>query len=89
MSDLGEQLDAAAGPLRRMTAITAQVKLAAVPADAACCCLCSIYEPHECAGWRVKDLVRLVPGGRLFGKELPPVEVPTCAPCHGVEIRKS
>lgn len=88
MSDLGEQLDAAAGPLKRMSAITAQIKLAAIPADAACCCLCSIYEPHLCDGWRVKDLVREVDGGKIFGKQLPPTEIPTCAPCHHVKILK-
>lgn len=89
MSDFAESLDAAAGPLKRMSAITAQIGLSAIPADAACCCLCSIYEPHQCDGWRVKDLTREVPGGKLFGKQLPPTEIPTCRPCHDVKIRKS
>lgn len=88
MSDLGEVIDAAAGPLKRMQATTAQLKLAAIPADAACCCLCSVYEPHLCDGWRVKDLVREVDGGTFFGKQLPPTAVPVCRPCHGAGIRK-
>jgi hypothetical protein len=88
MTDFAESIDAAAGPLKRLGAVTAQLELAAIPADAACCCLCSIYEPHVCEGWRVKDLVRKVPGAKLFGKQLAPVEVPVCRACHGVEVRK-
>lgn len=83
-----EQIDAAAGPLKRMGAVTAQLALSAIPADAACCCHCPIYEPHTCDGWRAEGLTRQVPGGRLFGKQLPPTEVPVCRSCHGVEIRK-
>jgi hypothetical protein len=85
---LKESMDAAAGPLKRMTAVTAQLALSAIPADAACCCLCPIYEPHTCDGWRAEDLEREVPGGMIFGKQLPPVQVPVCRSCHRVEIRK-
>lgn len=88
LSDFSEQLDAAAGPLKRLNAVTAQLALAAIPADAMCCCVCSIYEPHLCDGWRAKGLVREVPGAKLFGKQLAPVEVPVCTPCSDVEIRK-
>lgn len=84
---LAESLDAAAGPLKRLGAISAQVKLSAIPADAACCCLCSIYEPHTCNGWRAKDSVRTVPGETLFGRQLPDVEVPVCDGCADVQVR--
>lgn len=85
---VADQVDAAAGPLKRLSAVTAQLELAAIPADAACCCLCSVYEAHQCDGWRVKDLTRQVPGAKLFGKQLAPVEVPVCRRCHGVKVRK-
>lgn len=88
MSDFGAQLDAAAGPLKRYNAITAQIGLSVIPADAGCCCLCSVYEPHTCDGWRADDCVREIPGAKLFGKQLPPVVVPTCRSCFAVEIRK-
>jgi hypothetical protein len=85
---LRDAVDAAAGPLKRMTAVTAQLALSAIPADAACCCLCPTYEPHTCDGWRAEGLEREVPGGTIFGKQLPPVQVPVCRSCHRVEIRK-
>lgn len=88
VNDFAEQVDAASGPLRRMSAITAQIGLARIPADAGCHCLCSVYEPHTCDGWRADDCVREVPGGKIFGKQLPPVQVPTCRSCFGVERRK-
>lgn len=84
-----ENLAAAPGPLKRLSAVTAQLELAAIPADAACCCLCSIYDPHLCEGWRTKGLMRRVPAGKLFGKQLPDVEVPLCQACHGVPVRKN
>ena len=83
-----ESMDAAAGPLKRMSAITAQVALSKIPADAMCCCLCSVYEPHACEGWRADGLVREVPGGTLFGRQLPPVSVPVCRACDGTRIRE-
>jgi hypothetical protein len=87
--DFAAKLDAASGPLKRMSAITAQIGLSTIPADAQCCCLCSIYEPHLCDGWRADDCVREVPGGTLFGKRLPPTEVPTCRSCFAAELRKA
>ncbi|HEY3482782.1 MAG TPA: hypothetical protein VGL02_28190 [Streptomyces sp.] len=89
MNDFAEQVDAASGPLRRMTAITAQIGLARIPADAACHCLCSIYEPHTCDGWRADGCEREAPGGQIFGKQLPPVKVPLCRSCAGAELRSS
>lgn len=83
-----ESIDAAAAPLRRAAAITAQIALAAIPADASCHCLCSIYEPHTCEGWRAEGCQREVPGGKLFGKQLAPVVVSLCRSCFGAEFRK-
>lgn len=83
-----ESLDAAAAPLRRSAAIMAQVGLATIPADASCHCLCSIYEPHTCDGWKAEDCQREIPGGKLFGKQLPPTIVPLCRGCFGAELRK-
>lgn len=82
-----ESIDAAAGPLKRLGAISAQVKLARIPADAGCHCLCSIYEPHECDGFRADGCIRTVPGEKLFGRQLPDVEVPVCARCFKVQLR--
>jgi hypothetical protein len=84
---LAEKVDAAAGPLKRMAAVTAQLGIATIPADAACCCLCSIYEPHQCQGWRGPD-VREVPSAPVFGMQPPPVQVPVCPSCYGVPLRK-
>lgn len=86
--DFAEQMDASAGPLKRLAAITSQISLSAIPADAGCCCLCSVYEPHQCEGWRAEGLVREVPAEKFFGLQPPPVQVPVCRSCHGVEIRK-
>lgn len=86
--DFAEQMDAAAGPLKRLAAVTSQLSLAAIPADAMCCCLCSIYEPHPRDGWRAEGLVREVPAEKVFGFQPPPVQVPVCRSCHGVQIRK-
>lgn len=83
-----EKLDASAGPLKRMGAITAQIALSTIPADASCHCLCSVYEPHTCDGWRAEGCSREVPGGKLFGKQLAPTVVPLCRSCFGAEIRK-
>lgn len=88
VGDFAEQMNAAAGPLRRMSAIMAQIASSAIPVDVACYCLCSIYEPHQCGGWRGDGLVREVPGGKLFGKQLPVVEVPVCGSCDGVAVRR-
>ena len=88
MTDFAEAMDAAAGPLKRHNAITAQIALAVIPADAGCCCLCSVYEPHSCDGWRADDCVREVSGGKFFGKQLPPVQVPTCRSCFGAARRE-
>jgi hypothetical protein len=85
---LAEKIDAAAGPLKRMSAVAAQLGIATIPADAACCCLCSIYEPHQCDGWRGDGLVRVVPSAKVFGMQPAPVEVPVCRACHGVQVRK-
>jgi hypothetical protein len=82
-----ESLEAAAGPLRRVAAVTSQIGLSKIPADAACCCHCPVYEPHECEGWRAEGLVREVPSGRVFGRQPPPVQVPVCRSCHGVAVR--
>jgi hypothetical protein len=82
------QIEAAIGPLKYLAAVNAQIALAAIPADALCCCLCSIYEPHDCGGWRVKDLIRQVPAAELFGWTPPPTEIPVCRGCHDVTIRK-
>ena len=89
VSDFAEQMNASAGPLRRMSAITAQVALSAIPVDLACYCVCSIYEPHLCDGWRGDGLVREVPGAKLFGRQLAPVEVPVCRSCHGAPVRRA
>lgn len=86
-SDFGESLDAAAGPLKRMAAITAQIGLSPIPADAMCCCLCPIYQPHTCQGWRADNLRRQVPGARLLGRQLAPTLVPVCRSCHSAELR--
>lgn len=83
-----ESLDAAAGPLRRVAAVTAQISLSRIPADAACCCHCPVYEPHQCEGWRAEGLVREVPSGSVFGRQPPPVQVPVCRACHGAPIRE-
>lgn len=84
---LAESLDASAGPLKRLGAISAQIKLARIPADASCHCLCSIYEPHECDGFRAEGCVRTVPGEKLFGRQLPDVDVPVCGSCFPVQLR--
>jgi hypothetical protein len=84
---LVESLDAAAGPLRRLGAISAQIKLSPIPADAGCHCLCSIYEPHTCDGFRADGCVRKVPGDTLFGRQLPDVEVHVCRSCFNVQVR--
>jgi hypothetical protein len=89
LDDLGVALNAAAGPMRRLSAITAQIPLSAIPVDLACYCLCSIYEPHTCDGWRADGLVRTVPAALLFGYQPPPIEVPVCRPCSKVKVRKS
>lgn len=86
--DFAAKLDAAAGPLRRHNAITAQIPLSVIPADAQCCCLCTIYEPHICDGWRADDCVRELPGGKLLGHQLGAVQVPTCRSCFAAEPRK-
>lgn len=83
-----EKLDAAAAPAKRLAAITAQIGLSPIPADASCHCLCSIYEPHTCEGWRAEGCQREVPGGKIFGKQLAPVFVPLCRSCFGTELRK-
>ena len=88
-SDFAASMDAASGPLKRMNAITAQIGLSVIPADAGCCCLCSVYEPHLCDGWRADDLVREVPGTPwLFQKTPPPTIVPLCRSCFAAEVRK-
>lgn len=84
---LAESLDAAAGPLKRLSAISAQIKLSTIPADAGCHCLCSIYEPHLCDGFRADGCIRTVPGEKAFGRQLPDVEVPVCRPCFTVQVR--
>lgn len=88
ISDLAAKIDAASGPLKRMGAITAQIGLSVIPADAQCCCLCSVYQPHTCDGWRADDCVREVPGGTIFGKQLPPTLIPTCRSCFAAELRE-
>lgn len=85
---IAEQVDAAAGPLKRLGAVTAQLDLATIPADAACCRLCSIYEPHTCDGWRAEGRVRTIPARTFLGFKPPPTEVPTCRPCHEVKLRQ-
>lgn len=84
---LTESLDAAASPLKRLAAISAQVGLSPIPADAGCHCLCSIYEPHQCEGFRADGCVRMVPAAKLFGRQPPDVEVPVCRSCFHVEVR--
>lgn len=86
---LGDALNAAAGPIRRLAAITAQIPLSAVPVDLACYCLCSIFEPHTCEGWCADGLVREVPSAKVFGYQPPPVDVPVCRSCFEVKVRKS
>jgi hypothetical protein len=86
---LPEKFDAAAGPLRRLSAVAAQLSLARIPADAMCCCLCSVYEPHACEGWRAEGLEREVPADKVFGWRPPPVRVPVCRSCHGVPLREA
>lgn len=88
LEGLGDALNAAAGPMKRMAAVTAQLALSAIPADFACCCLCSIYEPHTCEGWRADDLVRQAPAAKVFGYQPPPVDIPVCAGCFEVKVRK-
>lgn len=85
--EFAASLDAASGPLKRMAAITAQVGLAQIPADASCHCLCSIFEPHTCEGWRADGCAREIPGGTLFGKALPATVVPLCRGCVGAVLR--
>lgn len=85
---IAEQIDAAAGPLKRLGAVTAQLDLSTIPADAACCCLCSIYEPHTCDGWRADGCVRTIPSRKLLGFQPPAVEVPTCRSCFSVKPRQ-
>lgn len=87
-SDFAASMDAASGPLKRLTAITSQIGLSVIPADAGCCCLCSVYEPHLCEGWRDGDCVREVPAAKVLGFQPPPVQVPMCRPCFAAEIRK-
>jgi len=84
-----ESLEAAAGPLKRVAAVTAQIGLSRIPADAACCCHCPVYEPHECEGWRGDGLFREVPSGKVFGKQPPPVQVPVCPSCYEVPVREA
>lgn len=86
---IADQLDAASGPLKRYAAVTAQLDLGTIPADAACCCLCSIYEPHTCDGWRADGCVRTVPSRRVLGFQPPPVEVHTCRSCDGARPRQA
>ena len=86
---IAEQVDATAGPLKRLGAVTAQLDLATIPADAACCCLCSIYEPHTCDGWRAEGCVRTILARTLFGFQPQPTEVPTCRSCADVKPRKA
>ena len=86
---IAEQIDAASGPLRRLGAVTAQLELATIPADGACCCLCSIYEPHTCDGWRADGCVRSIPARKFLGLQPPATEVPTCRSCDGVRLRQS
>ena len=86
---IAEQVDASAGPLRRLAAVTAQLDLATIPADAACACLCSIYEAHTCDGWRAEGCVRTIPSRKLLGFQPPPVEVHTCRSCAEVKPRRA
>jgi hypothetical protein len=86
--DFAASLDAASGPLKRMAAITAQIGFANIPADASCQCLCSIYEPHACNGWRADGCQREIPGGKLLGMQLAPTVVSLCQPCSQVELRQ-
>lgn len=84
-----KSLEAAAGPLKRVAAVTAQIGLSRIPADAACCCHCPVYEPHECEGWRGDGLFREAPSGKVFGKQPPPVQVPVCPSCYEVPVREA
>lgn len=84
---LTERVDAASGPLKRFGAISAQIGLSAIPADAGCHCLCSIYEPHLCDGFRADGCVRKVASAKIFGRQPPDVEVPVCRTCFGVQVR--
>lgn len=86
---IAEKLDAALAPVRHMGALNAQVVLAAVASDASCHCLCSIYEPHLCDGWRAEGCERVVPQGKILGMQPPPITVPLCRTCHGAKIRTS
>lgn len=86
---LAEQIDAASGPLKRMAAITAQIGLSQIPADASCHCLCSIFEPHQCDGWRADGCTRTVPSAKVLGYQPPPVEVPLCRGCNDATLRQS
>lgn len=88
MGDFAEQMDAAAGPLKRMAAVIAQIGLSPIPADAGCCCFCPVYEPHQCDGWRAEGLAHTVPSDKVLGYQPSPTEVPVCRSCHGAEIRK-
>lgn len=83
-----DAVDAALGPMKRLAAVTAQIALSAIPADFACCCLCSIYEPHVCEGWRADGVVRQAPAAKVFGFQPPPVDVPVCHGCADVTVRK-
>lgn len=86
--DFAASIDAAAGPLKRLSAVTAQLALSVIPADAGCCCLCSVYEPHQCEGWRADGCVREIPSAKVLGYQPPPVQVPMCRACFAAEIRK-
>lgn len=82
-----DRIDAAAGPLKRLAAISAQIGLSPIPADAGCHCLCSIYQPHQCSGFRADGYVRQVPGEKFFGRQLADVEVPVCRGCINAQLR--
>lgn len=84
---LAESLDAASGPLKRLGAISAQIGLSPIPADAGCHCLCSIYEPHQCEGFRAEGCVRTIPAAKVFGFQPPDVEVHVCRSCFNVQVR--
>lgn len=87
--EFAAKLDAASGPLKRMAAIAAQVGLSVIPADAGCCCLCSVYEPHACDGWRADDCVReLPPGKKILGFQPGPMQIPMCRSCFAADVRK-
>jgi hypothetical protein len=85
--DFAEKIDAAAGPLKRLSAVTAQIGRSRIPADASCHCLCSIYEPHLCDGWRADGCEREIPAEKVFGFTPAPVRVPLCRGCDGAQLR--